>query len=184
MRIGSQPVSAVPTCAIRHSGRSARRSATGQLAAARPRVRVSASGVPHWHVTVRAARRSHIRAGMDSFCAELPREHCGVERLLTFRQIECACGAARIVGVACPDCGAAPDPREVDPAMQARRAAAQEAERALSTTTPRNADGDAPDRAPTGRLFDALAGWLERFLAAWASAGTSPAPHAGEGDLV
>lgn len=55
--------------------------------------------------------------------------------VLAFARIKCRCGVARVRGVRCPDCGAKPDPREVDQYTVTRRAAIALAREALHRET-------------------------------------------------
>jgi hypothetical protein len=80
---------------------------------------------------------------------------------LGFRQVRCsACGGARIVGVACPHCGAPSDPREADPARQRRTRRAQIALAALSEryVEAKESWSSASEALPE------ITSWLEGFL--------------------
>ncbi len=57
------------------------------------------------------------------------------EIALSFRQVACRCGGARICGQPCPDCGQKALPTEVDPAKQRRQRLARIC-RAVTTDAP------------------------------------------------
>lgn len=86
---------------------------------------------------------------------------------LSWAQIECTrCGAARVRGVVCSECGQSPDPREVDPARQKRQRWSNDLLSML----------DAPAGVPSATIaipsevWHQLGSWLEGYLEALARA--------------
>lgn len=92
---------------------------------------------------------------------------------LAYKQVECGgCGAARVSGVPCPDCGHSPAPHEADSDKQVRQRRARLARRLLGGSTPIR--DEAPMGDPTG-VFDALEDVVGAFLQALVAA-VDPSP--------
>lgn len=102
-----------------------------------------------------------------------------MEVALNFRQVECVgCGAARVVGVTCPHCGAVPESWEADPELQRRQ---REARTALALL-------DSPGSVETAELtpselFNSLSTWMDRFMTAVEATGDRRVPAADETSL-
>ena len=107
------------------------------------------------HVRCQADNRNHLAT-----TAPTNRE---VETRLTFPQIECdRCHAAGVVGVACPECGAAADQREADPAAAASTWFGRVSPGCVGRRSCRPTGMDHADRFSVDRFSV----WLDEFLTA------------------
>ena len=97
-----------------------------------------------------------------------------LEFRLSFRQIKCRCGADRVTGQPCPDCGARPAATEVDPERQRRQRIVRFARAELDA----NAIPFPTDLDETPELMKRV---LERLLVA---AGRAASPGALGDDLA
>ena len=88
-----------------------------------------------------------------------------------FAQIACSrCDAIRILGVSCPDCGAQPADHEVDPNRQRRKRMAEKYRSALQEALDSPPVPNDPVLDRVHSLLNALVGWIESFLSAFAAA--------------
>lgn len=110
-------------------------------------------------------------------------KHLRVERNLSYRQVECVrCDALRIAGVACPECGGRPDPREVDAGLQRRQREVAAALLVVDSVSPE--ETPPPWMGSPSKLYGSLETWLEGFMEAVETAGTVTPCNPAECDLV
>jgi ribosomal protein L32 len=91
----------------------------------------------------------------------------------SFRLITCqGCGASRIRGVSCADCGASPRSWEVDPELQRRQAMVQQLTLVLAAPDTPQPSATVFDFAQD-RIFERIASWLGDFLRSLAESAES-----------